>query len=837
MSQEILYTSAPQGLKPGSRGFCTVISTPGMSAGLTEKLESLSGYRQMFSGEHASLNPVNYSHLILNIAGRPYHVLSSIRDAGQDYTQRTNKLAHHVALEPQELRAGGPACALASPGFCESAFDGRPRYLPTGRLPPPDLPRLTPCHAWKDAAGDAGWAGILAEAACQGGKPVTVIYAPGAEMLPLVEEALRLVPEAQRWRVTFSTYFTKLPIGVDCLWRFMPDGSPEAQSIRRTPHVTVIDLTRPLPPLQPSDFVLAARTGTAPPVAQSMAFAQPDLRPAAAPRHTPFEPAAFGEPTAAADDYDEADEDSSGEPPPMEEYQLERPNVATLSPARGPKPPFPIELHPKRSGLSPAMIGMMGATLFLLVTGGIVLAVVFRQNRVAPPAEALSMAVEPRQVAVVIDEKANEEAERKATEARNAEAVRLAEEKESRRLAELKRQQEEKEKMEAANALAAAIEVVSRRPFEEFDETHKDRILEIPRLERSTVPFKDLTQIFVASTDDLLLELLGGDEILKEGYRFVIDRKKKTKDGDVECVEFPVKLATKTAGSSQVAVFRLRKNALQFRWESNASDRGANLRLCELQIRGGSEKRECRLGKPSVVDKPELSLEKKGPDVTLDLPGIQHLDESRLQVEVKIGDHPAVAISFGKQETLVLAKSNSPEKLEEIELELKLVPSNGGLALSYRPFVYPIERGKNVEPHPERTEIWGTEFKGRKESNQGSINSLNGKVVKLDSRRKDHNRRAEPGEREIASLLATRSNANKDLVDQRVTAIRSQIQSSMDLINRDQAAIDAEINFFKGRMEWCDKMAAKFEKLDGKSIQVVVNLQLGMDKVCLLKTE
>lgn len=836
MSQEILYTSAPQGLKPGSRGFCTVISTPGMSAGLTEKLESLSGYRQMFSGEHASLNPVNYSHLILNIAGRPYHVLSSIRDAGQDYTQRTNKLAHHVALEPQELQAGGPACALASPGFCENAFDGRPRYLPTGRLPPPDLPRLTPCYAWKDAAGDAGWAGVLAEAACQGGKPVTVIYAPGVEMLPLVEEALRLVPEAQRWKVTFSTYFTKLPIGVDCLWRFMPDGSPEAQSIRRTPHVTVIDLTRPLPALQPSDFVLAARTGTAPPVAVSMAFAQPDLRPAPA-RHTPFEPAAFDEPTATTDDYDDEHEGSPGEPPPLEENQLQRPNVAPLSPARGPKPPFPIELHPKRSGLSPAMIGVMGTTLFLLVTGGIVLAVVLRQNRVAPPAEALSMAVEPRQVAVVIDEKANEEAERKATEAREAEAIRLAEEIETKRLGELKRRQDEQEKMAAANALAAAIEVVPRKPFEEFDETHKDRLLELPRLERSTVPFKDLTQIFVSSPDDLLLELLGGDEILKEGYRFVIDRPKKTKDGDVECVEFPVKLATKTAGSSQVAAFRLRKNALQFRWESNASDRGANLRLCELQIRGGSEKRECRLGRPIVVDKPELSLEKKGPDVTLDLPGIQHLEESRLQVEVKIGNHPALAIAFGKQETLVLAKSRSPETQDEIELELKLVPSNGGLALSYRPFVYPIERAKNVEPHPERTEIWGAEFKGRAGTNEASMKAQKGRSVKLEAHRKEHNKRAEPGEREIAALLATRSNANKDLVDQRVAAIRSQIQSSMDLINREQAAIDAEVNFFKGRKEWCEKMAGEFEKLNGKPIHVEVYLQVGKDKVCLLKTE
>ena len=43
MSQEILYTSAKQGLKPGSRGFCTVVSTEGMDANLAERLESRSG--------------------------------------------------------------------------------------------------------------------------------------------------------------------------------------------------------------------------------------------------------------------------------------------------------------------------------------------------------------------------------------------------------------------------------------------------------------------------------------------------------------------------------------------------------------------------------------------------------------------------------------------------------------------------------------------------------------------------------------------------------------------------------------------------------------------------
>lgn len=111
MSQEIVYTSAPQGLTVGSRGFCNVASTPAMATTLAERLEALSGYRHVFPPQspEAHLNPVAFSHLKLSIAGKAYHVLSRVADAGLDYSQRSNKLAHHVVLEPGELTNGGPA--------------------------------------------------------------------------------------------------------------------------------------------------------------------------------------------------------------------------------------------------------------------------------------------------------------------------------------------------------------------------------------------------------------------------------------------------------------------------------------------------------------------------------------------------------------------------------------------------------------------------------------------------------------------------------------------------------------------------------------------------------
>ena len=104
MSQELHYTSVPRGLLPGTRGFCTVACTPNMSGPLRERLESLSGYQQVFPPHDpkVGLNPVVFSHHRLNLGGRSYSVLSRVCFAGLDYTSRSNKYAHHVVLDPAE---------------------------------------------------------------------------------------------------------------------------------------------------------------------------------------------------------------------------------------------------------------------------------------------------------------------------------------------------------------------------------------------------------------------------------------------------------------------------------------------------------------------------------------------------------------------------------------------------------------------------------------------------------------------------------------------------------------------------------------------------------------
>ena len=273
MSQEIIYTSAPQGLRPGSFGFCIVAMTTGMPTPLAERLESLSGYRHVYSpgDPRAVNNPVVHSHVQLKIGAQKYFVLSRLADAGFDYSQRTNKLVHHVALEPSELVPAGPAWVLSQPGYMVTSFSGQPHLLPAGRRTPAgEIPR-TVCHRWGELTGDPGWGAVLASSALTGGaltagagRPVHLIVPEGLDPLPLIVEAQSLLPSQRRWEVSFSTFFTRLPPGVECQWRCVLAGTPEATALAGMRGDLVIDLTRPLGPAPETPLSAAARTGVFP---------------------------------------------------------------------------------------------------------------------------------------------------------------------------------------------------------------------------------------------------------------------------------------------------------------------------------------------------------------------------------------------------------------------------------------------------------------------------------------------------------------------------------------------------------------------------------------------
>ncbi len=262
MAVELIYTSVPRGLRPGATGYTTVAHTAGLGSTLAARLEGLSGYRHLTVGPDpaASGNPVRYAHTVLADGS---HVLSRVADTGLDHSDRSNFLAHHVVLDPGELAAAGPAWVCAHPGVFEAAWHGPPRVLDHPRpLPAGDAPpRL--CARWAAATGDAGWGGILA-AATDPAAPAYLVFPSGVDVLPLLGEALALLPAAARWGVTFNTYFTGATAGVGCQWRAVPAGSKEARAALADRRGVVIRLDEDAGPAPAGPLVAAARTGAAP---------------------------------------------------------------------------------------------------------------------------------------------------------------------------------------------------------------------------------------------------------------------------------------------------------------------------------------------------------------------------------------------------------------------------------------------------------------------------------------------------------------------------------------------------------------------------------------------
>ncbi len=248
MSQELHYTSVPRGLKPGSRGFCTVAATPGLPGPLLERLESLSAYQPVYPGSRpcGGQEPRELHARQAAIGGKSLSVLSRVGPAGLDYSGRTNKYGHHIVVEPNERPPGGPAWLLSQPGFMQEVWHGEPRVLAEGTRPPPGDRPPAVARAWQAATGDAGWAGVLAEAFLADPRRTAVlVFRPGMELLPLFVEAIALLPPPRRWDVEFSTFFATLPPGVTCSWRGVIDGSSEAEAALRLPGALVINLCRP----------------------------------------------------------------------------------------------------------------------------------------------------------------------------------------------------------------------------------------------------------------------------------------------------------------------------------------------------------------------------------------------------------------------------------------------------------------------------------------------------------------------------------------------------------------------------------------------------------------
>ncbi len=257
---ELVVTSAKRVLQAGRSGFAPVMRTRGMHPDLQSRLEAISGYRHLYP-QGDPRNPVIRSHCVVDSAAGKFSAMSRLLDAGSDYSGRSNKLAHHIACDANDLRAGllsSPAAAIMSletNGVFVSRWDGDPQEKSACETftYPPVAPKK--CVTWERLAGDAGWAGVLVERTLKA-TPTWIVAGADVDVLPLFAEALALIEPTKRWGVSFTTHALS---DNRFLWTAAVDGSAEARAAREQSNAAVIDLTKPATLTEATPYIQSAR--------------------------------------------------------------------------------------------------------------------------------------------------------------------------------------------------------------------------------------------------------------------------------------------------------------------------------------------------------------------------------------------------------------------------------------------------------------------------------------------------------------------------------------------------------------------------------------------------
>ena len=251
---ELVNTSLPNGLIPGTHGFATVAMTRSLADNLRRRLEDLSTYVHKTSAHDATydtLNPVAWSHLILP---RGEHVLGRVAAAPFDYTGRTNRLARLVCLTAAEAKTDNAAeTLLRENAYFTTPWEGEARWLEpdtalTARFGAPSARASRKSQAWIEAFGEsdgsryaAGFAALLRDAIRQNGRPLAFVSSQqsdpdGRRALAFIADLIALLPDDLRPNATFSTYPCAIPIGIKCAIRVLrKDDNGYAQAVAGVP--------------------------------------------------------------------------------------------------------------------------------------------------------------------------------------------------------------------------------------------------------------------------------------------------------------------------------------------------------------------------------------------------------------------------------------------------------------------------------------------------------------------------------------------------------------------------------------------------------------------------
>jgi hypothetical protein len=132
MPLELIFTSVPKGVKPGSSGYCTVAKHKGIDRLLDQAVEKICYYELM---NHPA-KPVVCAYRIMNLNTGIFHVLTRTVYSGSDHTGRTNYISHNLIFDQKEALSQNVSPAdifLNGSGWLDNWPSGQsPAYLKDG---------------------------------------------------------------------------------------------------------------------------------------------------------------------------------------------------------------------------------------------------------------------------------------------------------------------------------------------------------------------------------------------------------------------------------------------------------------------------------------------------------------------------------------------------------------------------------------------------------------------------------------------------------------------------------------------------------------------------------
>jgi hypothetical protein len=254
MAWQLIYTSAPRLLDAGRTGFGTVARHRAVSGLLASTIERFSQFARLPGFD---TKRVVYSHRLLTVGSGEFHVLSCLRDAGSDYTGRTNHLAHHLIAEAREIRNLGlagitPADILLGMPWLET-WTSSPRFLESADEINLSTFRHPETNEWQRLTGNLHHALLPWSPSAK--KGLYFVLPPGLDARPLILESLQEHP-GDSWKIPFTTCLEPNDDVADFKWIAVPATSPLCPQPGTAARL-ILDLTQPAqlpaPPSLPTE--------------------------------------------------------------------------------------------------------------------------------------------------------------------------------------------------------------------------------------------------------------------------------------------------------------------------------------------------------------------------------------------------------------------------------------------------------------------------------------------------------------------------------------------------------------------------------------------------------